>query len=66
MSTADQHYHALVVRRRAILESTYAGHKPPDVEWQKLAAALRDFGMECAAENVLERMERMPSDINKL
>lgn len=50
---------SLFVRRRGILDATYAGNKPDQEEWEKLAADFRAMGMQCAADSLMERFERM-------
>lgn len=55
-------YESLCARRKAILESTYRGNKPPREEWEKLAADFRVFGMENAANNLMERYKKMKEE----
>jgi hypothetical protein len=46
-------------RRKAILDETYSGNKPPREVWIELISAFMDAGRIEGAMNLAERMEKM-------
>jgi len=55
----QEDYQSLFMRRKELLDATYAGHKPPKEEWEKLAADFRAADMPTNADCLMDRWERM-------